>query len=257
MKNLLLLAFVFMPCSVVLSQNYSIHEVDQPPKLQNECKDNTSTECFEKAILKYINQNINIVKLIDNGEGTAYAQFVITELGDITDIRTRSNSKPLEKEAMRLLKEIHISDPALKNGKAVSVLYTVPVKFKKIQFESYDDFFEDDLSEDVFAILTDVSKPPTIDRCGADKDCLTSKFKKDIIKELKELNFNNRDISKLKLTFVITEESQVDNIIVVTANKKLDRAVKSILNKIKVLEPALNKNKEPVSVRLNYNFESI
>lgn len=257
MKQLLVAAFFLLPSTFVLSQNYSIQEVDQPPKIENECKDNNSPKCFESSILKYANQNINIMKLINGGEGTAYVQFIITAEGDITNIKTRANSKPLEKEAKRLVKKIRISKPAIKDGKSVAVIYTLPVKFQKKNFDNYDEFIHTELSNKDFVNLSDVTIPPEIENCDADKECLKTQFRMEIIGKLKQQNFDTSELSKLKLTFVITKESEIDNIVVIVPNKKLEIAVRSILKNIKVIKPALNKNEEAVSVRINYQFENI
>lgn len=257
MKKLLVVAFILLPCTFVLSQNYRIQEVDQPPKIENECKDNNSPKCFESSILNYVNQNIDIMKLINGGEGTAYAQFIITAEGDISDIKTRANSKPLEKEAKRLVKKIRISEPAVKDGKKVAVIYTLPVRFQKKKFNDYDEFIDAELSNKDFADLSEVTTPPKIENCDADKECLKTQFRNEIIEKLKQQNFDSSELSKLKLTFVITKESEIANIMVIVPDKKLEIAARSILKNIKVITPALNKNQEPVSVRINYQFENI
>ncbi|MDX1543584.1 MAG: energy transducer TonB [Christiangramia sp.] len=204
MKHLLSVLFIYLISLPVFSQHYSILETDRPPKFKNECESDDTPKCFERSILEYINRNINIINLINTDGGTAYAQFIITEKGEVKDIRIRSNSKFLEKETERLLEKMKIKEPAIKDGKEVAVIYTVPVKFQKKQSNSYNDFIDEQLSQKDLAGLNEVSTPPRIKNYDASLESLNSKFRNDILEQLRAMKFHDSQIKQLKFTFVIS-----------------------------------------------------
>ena len=64
-------------------------------------------------------------------QGTVYLQFVVDSKGNITDVKImRGIGGGCEEEAMRVIKMMPQWHPGRQNGKAVRVLYTMPVNFK-------------------------------------------------------------------------------------------------------------------------------
>ncbi|APG60395.1 energy transducer TonB [Christiangramia salexigens] len=256
MKNLLLLGLAIVISAPLFSQNFSINEVDEPPRLKNSCENDSSISCFESSLFIYVNKNIDIMNLVKGKGGTAYAQFIITPDGDVTDIKLRSNSNPLQKEAERLVKKLKFTKPAVKDGQEVAVKYTLPVKFQKKTYDGYDEYFQNKESEMDFASLTDVAQVPEIGNCKADAKCLQTTFKDNFAKRLEDMNFNKNEIKNLKFTFVVTKNAEIKNILVMVPNKRLEKATKSILNNLKVHYPALDEDGQPMGVRLVYKFET-
>jgi protein TonB len=64
-------------------------------------------------------------------QGTVYLQFVVDSQGNITDVKImRGIGGGCEEEALRVVKMMPQWHPGKQNGKAVRVLYTMPVSFK-------------------------------------------------------------------------------------------------------------------------------
>lgn len=64
-------------------------------------------------------------------QGKVYIGFVIDELGKVTDVQIkRGVSKELDMEAMRVVKMMPNWIPGKENGKAVKVMYVLPIFFR-------------------------------------------------------------------------------------------------------------------------------
>lgn len=69
--------------------------------------------------------------LENHEQGTVILQFTVNTDGSISDIKVvRSVSPALDTEAIRVASKMPRWQPAVENGKAVAVGYTLPVKFK-------------------------------------------------------------------------------------------------------------------------------
>lgn len=87
----------------------------------------------EAAMMKYIYSNIHYPQIaLENGiQGRVTLQFVVGTDGNITDIRVLQGiDRICNEEAIRVIKSMPRWIPGKQNGKAVRVLYTVPVIFK-------------------------------------------------------------------------------------------------------------------------------
>lgn len=84
-------------------------------------------------LMHYFAKNINYPTIAqENGtQGRVILQFVVEKDGSITDVKVVRGVDPyLDKEAVRVVKEMPKWIPGKQNGKAVRVKYTVPVMFK-------------------------------------------------------------------------------------------------------------------------------
>lgn len=84
-------------------------------------------------MINWINSNIRYPKEAkDNGEqGTVFATFVIEEDGTTSNVKiTKSVSRTLDKEAIRLIKSMNGWIPAKSNGKTVRCRYSVRIPFR-------------------------------------------------------------------------------------------------------------------------------
>ena len=84
-------------------------------------------------MINWINSNIRYPKEAkDNGEqGTVFATFVIEEDGTTSNVKiTKSVSRALDKEAIRLIKSMNGWIPAKSNGKTVRCRYSVRIPFR-------------------------------------------------------------------------------------------------------------------------------
>lgn len=63
-------------------------------------------------------------------QGKVYVTFVVDEQGKITDAKIARGVDPsLDKESLRVIKELKTWSPGKEKGKAVKVSYTVPIKY--------------------------------------------------------------------------------------------------------------------------------
>ena len=89
---------------------------------------------MSSKINKFIGRNFDTEKfsgMIDRGElQRINVQFKVDATGNITDIKARSQFKPLEKEAIRVLKKLPLITPGKQGDRKVAVIYNVPIVFK-------------------------------------------------------------------------------------------------------------------------------
>lgn len=110
-----------------------LKEVDVLPTWQG-CNDGDQ-ECFNKGMMNFIIENFEYPPAAKaNGvEGKAFVGFQFSSTGEIRNIalRRKTDSKELNKEALRLVKLLpNLEKPAYKDGKPVAVQYTLPINFK-------------------------------------------------------------------------------------------------------------------------------
>ena len=87
----------------------------------------------ETERLKFLSDNIKYPQQASELgiQGTVYLQFVVDSKGNITDVKImRGIGGGCEEEALRVIKMMPAWHPGKQNGKAVRVLYTMPVSFK-------------------------------------------------------------------------------------------------------------------------------
>lgn len=82
------------------------------------------------ALIKYMGANIKYPKE-SKKEGTVYVSFVVDEKGKITNAEiTKSVVDVLDKEALRVVKNMPNWKPGKDKGKNVKVKMTLPISFK-------------------------------------------------------------------------------------------------------------------------------
>lgn len=98
--------------------------------LQNQ---NEIEDCAQEQFREYIKQNLRYpAACAEMGiEGNVYIWCVIEADGSISNVElARGVNKSLDKEAMRLIREMPKWNPGKQRGKAIRVKYTFPVRFK-------------------------------------------------------------------------------------------------------------------------------
>jgi protein TonB len=86
----------------------------------------------EKALHQYLASSIEYPVIAqENGiQGRVYVKFVVNTDGSITDVEIARGVDPsLDKEALRVVKNMPKWKPGKQRGKAVRVSYTVPINF--------------------------------------------------------------------------------------------------------------------------------
>ena len=99
------------------------------------CKGNNEQlkKCLNEKIGRFVSQHFNAGIAEDlglSGERVRIiTMFTIDKNGQITDIKTRSKYKDLEKEARRVIKKLPKMQPGKQRDRAVNVTYTLPIVF--------------------------------------------------------------------------------------------------------------------------------
>ena len=85
----------------------------------------------ESELLKYINKNLKYPRTSDKGRSVI--RFVISEKGKVKDVQIlkSSGSKILDNAAKKVVERMPDWEPAINNGKARSVHFTLPIDFKR------------------------------------------------------------------------------------------------------------------------------
>ena len=109
------------PVDDTLKKNYSI--VEEMPKFPG----------GDEGLMQFLKKNIHYpVSAKENGiQGVSYISFVVKKTGLVDDVFvTRSSSPVLDKEALRVVKEMPGWVPGKQDGKTVNVQFTLPVRFQ-------------------------------------------------------------------------------------------------------------------------------
>jgi protein TonB len=81
------------------------------------------------ALANFITKNIRYPK--GAVDGKVFAQFTVTKDGSLTNFKIVRGINPInDQEVLRMLKLLPKWKPAINNGKAIDVLYTIPVSFQ-------------------------------------------------------------------------------------------------------------------------------
>ncbi|TDN89099.1 beta-lactamase regulating signal transducer with metallopeptidase domain [Salegentibacter sp. 24] len=102
-----------------------------------ECQGLTSNEqrknCMSSKITEFVNRNFNTglgKELNLKGTNRVITQFRIDETGNVVDVKARAPHPKLEAEAIRVISELPKMQPGKQEGKAVSVMYSLPIIFQ-------------------------------------------------------------------------------------------------------------------------------
>jgi len=99
------------------------------------CKGNNEQlkKCMNEKIRKLVAKNFNTELAQDLGlsgeKVRIFTQFTIDKNGQITNIKTRSKYKDLEKEAEKVIRKFPRMKPGKQRGRAVKVTYVLPIVF--------------------------------------------------------------------------------------------------------------------------------
>lgn len=116
-------------------------KVDEMPRFPG-CEDITGgieekTRCAQQKFLEYIYSNLKYPKQAraNNTQGTVVVQFKVLKDGSIGDAKVvRSVKDGCDKEALRVVNSMNTAGikwiPGKQKGKNVSVLYTLPIRYK-------------------------------------------------------------------------------------------------------------------------------
>ncbi len=89
-------------------------------------------QCTQLEIIKYVSKNTKYPPIAKDAgiQGTVFVYFVVGKNGKVKDVRVlREVDSRLDAEAIRVVESLPTFEPGEQRGKAVSVQYTIPVKF--------------------------------------------------------------------------------------------------------------------------------
>ena len=84
------------------------------------------------GLMKYIQKNVKYPAIAKeyNITGKVYVSFIVDRSGSVTNVKiVRGVDKNLDAEAMRVVKSLPKYNPGKQRGKAVRVMFTIPINF--------------------------------------------------------------------------------------------------------------------------------
>lgn len=144
MKKIIFLLIAFFSISCFAQEETSLIDensdtltleiVDVPPTSSN-CLGESKKEksnCFDQKMSEHLRKHFKYPNKAaeDNIQGKVIVSFVINKEGKVVDIQTNGGHKLLQKEARRIIALLPKFTPAVKNGKPVNIMYSIPINFK-------------------------------------------------------------------------------------------------------------------------------
>ena len=117
-----------------LEEDIPFMVVENMPAL-GDCKSMRGDErhtCTQMEIIRYVSSNTKYPPIAKDAgiQGTVFVYFVVGKDGKVRDVKVLREVDPrLDKEAVRVVESLPDFEPGEQRGKAVSVQYTIPVKF--------------------------------------------------------------------------------------------------------------------------------
>jgi len=110
-----------------------IENVPIYPGCENENGNNAKKRCMSEKVQKFVQKKFDTELANDlglDGKQRIFVQFKIDKSGNIVDVRARAPHPRLEREAVDVVKSLPRMTPGKQRGKAVGVLYSLPILFQ-------------------------------------------------------------------------------------------------------------------------------
>jgi protein TonB len=111
-----------------------IENVPVYPGCENEPNNNAKKKCMSEKIQKFVQRKFNSELAndlgLDPGRQRIAVQFKIDRNGDVVGVRARAPHPRLEQEAVDVVSQLPKMTPGRQRGKAVGVLYALPIVFE-------------------------------------------------------------------------------------------------------------------------------
>ncbi len=111
----------------------AIEDVPVFPGCEQYSSNDKRRECMEKKIQRFVARHFDTElgrELGLQGRISIYTVFTVDENGNITDVKARATNPVLKKEAIRVVKMLPHMTPGKQRGKAVRVIYNLPIVFE-------------------------------------------------------------------------------------------------------------------------------
>lgn len=112
---------------------FAVEEVPIYPGCESLTKNEERKDCMSRKITEFVNRKFDTTlgsELGLSGINKIYVQFKIEPDGSVTVIGARGPHPKLEEEAIRVAKSLPEMQPGRQSGKAVGVLYSLPITFR-------------------------------------------------------------------------------------------------------------------------------
>ncbi len=103
------------------------------PGCENLPNNDARKKCMSEKVQEFVNRKFNTdlgSQLGLSGVNRIIVQFKIDKSGNITDVRSRAPHPRLEQEAARVINALPKMQPGKQRGKAVGVMYSLPIVFQ-------------------------------------------------------------------------------------------------------------------------------
>ncbi|MDT0648786.1 energy transducer TonB [Autumnicola edwardsiae] len=110
-----------------------IEDVPIFPGCENLSNNDQRKKCMSEKISQHVNRNFDTElgsELGLSGVNRVIVQFKIDRNGKITEVRSRAPHPRLEQEAARVIQKLPSMQPGKQRGKAVGVMYSLPIVFQ-------------------------------------------------------------------------------------------------------------------------------
>ncbi len=111
-----------------------IENVPIYPGCENAGNNNAKRKCMSEKIRKFVQKKFNSELAndlgLDAGRQRISVQFKIDNKGNVVNVRARAPHPKLEQEAVKVVKQLPKMTPGKQRGKAVGVLYALPIVFE-------------------------------------------------------------------------------------------------------------------------------
>tara|TARA_R100001369_G_C3319075_1_gene168620 strand:+ start:628 stop:1353 length:726 start_codon:yes stop_codon:yes gene_type:complete len=110
-----------------------IENVPIYPGCENESGNNAKKKCMSEKVQKFVQKKFDTELANDlglDGKQRIFVQFKINKSGNVVDVRARAPHPRLEREAVDVVKSLPKMTPGKQRGKAVGVLYSLPILFQ-------------------------------------------------------------------------------------------------------------------------------
>ncbi|MDO4715327.1 MAG: TonB family protein [Bacteroidales bacterium] len=117
----------------IITSDKSAKPKEEAPKVYDVVEQRPEFPGGEAALLAFINKNLRYPETAAEQEvqGTVKLRFVVLPNGSVGDVRViQSLHKDCDKAAVEVVKKLPRFTPGRQQGKAVSVWYTLPIRFR-------------------------------------------------------------------------------------------------------------------------------
>lgn len=246
---LMLFLFFGVVSTYAQTEVYSSTEVESLPVIGT-CED-AKADCFQDNLNTYIQQNIDIRNLVSYASAKAYAQFVITKSGEISDIKIRSTNEDIKNEANRLLTNLKVQSPATINGEACNMIFTTPIYFNRKTIDGTGKSLKMNSgptkSRGAKLSFEDAAVQPTFKEClsSNNEKCfedVVSMRIKNFLSSSKALKNEVLGGNKIKVYFEIQPNGKLSDAIIICKNEKIMRELTKFINNMTITEAAKDEN---------------